>query len=227
MVTGARKIVDCQKKEGSRINECDSCKKPINVGDFYTAYGIRATTASERFYARKGNVWYYHCPICTWVVNINSERDRKMNNTRTKEIPIEVTRNGKDYEIVVEMRGEWSGYHRPATRLDPEEFAEFDIYDFKFLEAPGLIEDVVAENSADAFQWLRISESYEKDTDDEVRIEVLEISVEFAGKTLDVSYFRRTPFDNFELSPGRMFIFELEDHVLNLMNEEGEWTVSY
>lgn len=64
MIKGARKIIECQRKPESKIAKCDGCKGPIKVGDNYTAYGLRATTAHERFYARKGNVWYYHCATC-------------------------------------------------------------------------------------------------------------------------------------------------------------------
>jgi hypothetical protein len=136
----------------------------------------------------------------------------------TREIPIEVTRNGKTYEIVVEMRGESSGCYRPATRLDPEEFAEFEIHEFKFISADGLLEDVVDENDPDGFHWIRrIDPSRGGDI-----FESLDVSVNFKGKTLDVAFDRSTPFDAFKLSDRSMFIFELEEYALNFVNEESE-----
>jgi hypothetical protein len=136
----------------------------------------------------------------------------------TREIPIEVTRNGKTYEIVVEMRGEWSGHYFPATRLDPEEFPEFEIHDSRFISATGLLDDVVAENDPDGFQWVSMINPFSEDD----RFEALDISVDFGGKTLDIVYDRNTPFEEFKLSVRNMFIFELEEYFLNLMNEESE-----
>jgi hypothetical protein len=134
----------------------------------------------------------------------------------TREIPIEVTRNGKDYEIVVEISGEWSGHYRSATRLDPEEFAEFEIYDFKFISATGLLDDVVAANDPDGFQWVRMVNPFAEND----RLETLYISVDFGEKTLDVVFERGTPFESFELSASNMFIFELEDYCIEIMNQE-------
>ena len=134
----------------------------------------------------------------------------------TREIPIAVTRNGKEYEIVVEMSGEWSGHYRPATRLDPEEFPEFEIYNFKFISANELLDDVVAENDPDAFQLIRMVNPFAEDD----RLETLDISVDFGEKTLDVVFERGTPFESFELSASNMFIFELEDYCIEIMNQE-------
>tara|TARA_R110000737_G_scaffold311369_1_gene320334 strand:+ start:917 stop:1126 length:210 start_codon:yes stop_codon:yes gene_type:complete len=61
---GARKIKPCQKKEGSNVTACVGCKKKINVGDLYWNVGLRATTQNERFYSRKGLVWYQYCECC-------------------------------------------------------------------------------------------------------------------------------------------------------------------
>jgi hypothetical protein len=147
---------------------------------------------------------------------INRPLQSRGNEMETREIPIEVTRNGKVYEIVVEMRGEWSGHYRPATRLDPEEFAEFNIHDFAFLSAHGLLDDVVAENSSEAFQWIRMANPFSEDD----RFEALDIEVEFGGKTLEIIYDRKTPFEAFKLWGLRLFIFELEDYCIEIMNQE-------
>ena len=64
MIKGARKVIKCQKREGSRVKKCITCKTAINVGDKYTAFGLRPTTANEKFYARNGNVWYHECDKC-------------------------------------------------------------------------------------------------------------------------------------------------------------------
>ena len=61
---GAKRIVACQRKENSKIDKCQGCKKPIKVGDLYWAFGLRATTLHEKLSARKGCVWYYYCAAC-------------------------------------------------------------------------------------------------------------------------------------------------------------------
>ena len=61
---GAIKIKPCQKREGSNVKKCRGCKKEINVGDLYWNVGLRPTTQHERFYSRKGLVWYQYCEGC-------------------------------------------------------------------------------------------------------------------------------------------------------------------
>lgn len=137
----------------------------------------------------------------------------------TQELPLSVTRNGKEYKVVVEMCGEWAGHYRPATKLDPEEFPEFEIYDYKFISAKGLLEDVVTENDPDSFQWVRMVNPRSEDP----RFESLEVTVDFEGKKLDIIYDRSTPFEAFKLSSRLLYIFELDDHVMKfetyLVNE--------
>jgi hypothetical protein len=108
------------------------------------------------------------------------------------------------------MCGEWAGHYRPATKLDPEEFPEFEIYDYKFISAKGLLEDVVTENDPDSFQWVRMVNPRSEDP----RFESLEVTVDFEGKKLDIIYDRSTPFEAFKLSSRLLYIFELDDHVM-------------
>lgn len=61
---GYKKIVHCQKKENSTVGKCTQCRKEIEVGEKYFFLGLRATTAHERFYSRKGCVWYNYCEKC-------------------------------------------------------------------------------------------------------------------------------------------------------------------
>ena len=69
MIKGAHKTVACQKKEGSSVSKCQSCKKPIKTGDLYTAYGLKARTYYERTHAKKRwgfrGCWFFECDNCS------------------------------------------------------------------------------------------------------------------------------------------------------------------
>ncbi len=133
-----------------------------------------------------------------------------------RELSVNVTRNGKEYELLFETRGSWSGHYRAATSLDPEEFPEFEVHDFRFLSAKGLLEDVVTENSPDAFQWISMVNPFSG----EDRFESLDVTVEFGSGPLTLIYDRDTPLEAFKLSTRTMFITELEEYVLNLITGE-------
>lgn len=139
-----------------------------------------------------------------------------MSNTVTREIPLSVTRAGKTYDVLIECRGEWTGENRPATRFDPAEIVEYTIYDMRFIEAEGLIDDVVAENSAESVDWLTSL----PDTD----YESLDVPVEIVrpGRPaieLEIIYERKTPLECFQLSARPHFIFSVEDYCASIISD--------
>ena len=86
-----------------------------------------------------------------------------------------------------------------------------------FLEAKGLIDDVVAENSADSVEWL--TEFPHED------YETLGVPVEVklgpgAPSYLEIIYERKTPLEAFKLSSRNHFLFSIEDYCIGIINEE-------
>jgi hypothetical protein len=60
-----KKVIHCQRKVSSNdLYNCECCKKEIEVGSKYFAIGLNATTAHEKFYSRRGCVWYKYCERC-------------------------------------------------------------------------------------------------------------------------------------------------------------------
>jgi len=59
-----KKIKHCQRGDMEGFYKCTECKKEIEKESKYFAIGLRATTAHERFYSRKGCVWYKYCERC-------------------------------------------------------------------------------------------------------------------------------------------------------------------
>lgn len=59
---GARRIV--ARMANKKDVKCCGCRAKVTGGEMYFDKGLRASTLNEKFYARKGLIWYPHCAKC-------------------------------------------------------------------------------------------------------------------------------------------------------------------